>query len=207
MVPYDAARRRRSAGAGARAGRAISGVGWIVALGAVVSMAAVLLVFQYGQPRIFFAMARDGLLPAWAARVDPKTRIPYVDDAGHRRRRRAGVARRRRGRDLRPDQHRDAVRLRAGLRRRAGAARQGAGPPAAVQGAVRLGRSRRSASRRACSSWSGLPVPGVGALRHLARHRRRHCYGYRHATTRHSRLAPAGGTYEGLEFLPGNSWQ
>ena len=55
-----------------------TGVGWIVALGAAVSMAAVLLVFQYGQPRIFFAMARDGLLPAWAARIDPKTRIPYT---------------------------------------------------------------------------------------------------------------------------------
>ena len=53
-------------------------VGWLVAFGAIVSMAAVLLVFQYGQPRIFFAMARDGLLPQWAARVDPKTRIPYV---------------------------------------------------------------------------------------------------------------------------------
>jgi APA family basic amino acid/polyamine antiporter len=53
-------------------------VGWIVALGAAVSMAAVLLVFQYGQPRIFFAMARDGLLPQWAARVDAKTRIPYM---------------------------------------------------------------------------------------------------------------------------------
>ena len=43
---------------------------WIVAFGAVVSLTAVLLVFQYGQPRIFFAMARDGLLPAWASR-DP----------------------------------------------------------------------------------------------------------------------------------------
>jgi len=51
-------------------------VGWVVALGAAVSMSAVLLVFQYGQPRIFFAMARDGLLPAWAARVNPKTRVP-----------------------------------------------------------------------------------------------------------------------------------
>lgn len=51
-------------------------VGWIVALGAAVSMAAVLLVFQYGQPRIFFAMARDGLLPSWAARINPKTRVP-----------------------------------------------------------------------------------------------------------------------------------
>jgi APA family basic amino acid/polyamine antiporter len=58
-----------------------TGMQWIakiVALGAVFSMAAVLLVFQYGQPRIFFAMARDGLLPQWAARVDPKTRVPYM---------------------------------------------------------------------------------------------------------------------------------
>ena len=54
------------------------GAGWIVALGAAVSMTAVLLVFQYGQPRIFFAMARDGLLPAWAAKIDPKTRIPWM---------------------------------------------------------------------------------------------------------------------------------
>ncbi|PYR80468.1 MAG: amino acid permease [Acidobacteria bacterium] len=53
-------------------------VGGLVALGATVSMAAVLLVFQYGQPRIFFAMARDGLLPQWAARVSPKTHVPYV---------------------------------------------------------------------------------------------------------------------------------
>jgi APA family basic amino acid/polyamine antiporter len=37
-----------------------SRAGWVVALGATVSMAAVLLVFQFGQPRIFFAMARDG---------------------------------------------------------------------------------------------------------------------------------------------------
>ncbi len=53
-------------------------VGLIVALGAAVSMTAVLLVFQYGQPRIFFSMARDGLLPKWAARLHPKTRIPWA---------------------------------------------------------------------------------------------------------------------------------
>jgi APA family basic amino acid/polyamine antiporter len=53
-------------------------VSWIVALGAVVSMSAVLLVFQYGQPRIFFSMARDGLLPQWAAKLHPKTRIPFI---------------------------------------------------------------------------------------------------------------------------------
>jgi len=55
-----------------------SGVGAIVSFGAVISMSAVLLVFQYGQPRIFFSMARDGLLPEWVARIDPKTRIPYT---------------------------------------------------------------------------------------------------------------------------------
>ncbi len=53
-------------------------VGWVVALGAAVSMSAVLLVFQYGQPRIFFSMARDGLLPQWAAKVHPVSRIPYT---------------------------------------------------------------------------------------------------------------------------------
>jgi basic amino acid/polyamine antiporter, APA family len=51
---------------------------WIVSLGAVVSLTAVLLVFQYGQPRIFFAMGRDGLLPRWASKVHPKTRVPHI---------------------------------------------------------------------------------------------------------------------------------
>jgi APA family basic amino acid/polyamine antiporter len=51
---------------------------WIVAFGAVVSLTAVLLVFQYGQPRIFLAMARDGLLPAWAAKIHPKYRTPHI---------------------------------------------------------------------------------------------------------------------------------
>ena len=58
---------------------------WIVALGAVVSLTAVLLVFQYGQPRIFFAMARDGLLPQWAAKIHPK----YAHAAHHDARDRA----------------------------------------------------------------------------------------------------------------------
>jgi APA family basic amino acid/polyamine antiporter len=51
---------------------------WIVSFGAVISLSAVLLVFQYGQPRIFYAMARDGLLPPWAAKIHPKTRVPHI---------------------------------------------------------------------------------------------------------------------------------
>src|SRR2546422_9174931 len=57
------------------------GMNWtagIISFGAVVATTSVLLVFQIGQPRIFFSMARDGLLPSWAARVHPKYRTPHI---------------------------------------------------------------------------------------------------------------------------------
>src|SRR6266540_3074086 len=50
----------------------------VVAFGSVVAHTAVLLVFQLGQPRIFFAMSRDGLLPKWFSSVHPRFRTPHV---------------------------------------------------------------------------------------------------------------------------------
>ena len=57
------------------------GITWpqtIVAFGSVVAHTAVLLVFQLGQPRIFFSMARDGLLPSVFASVHPRFKTPHV---------------------------------------------------------------------------------------------------------------------------------
>ncbi|MGQ0562428.1 MAG: amino acid permease [Gemmatimonadota bacterium] len=50
----------------------------VISFGAVVATTSVLLVFQMGQPRIFYAMARDGLLPGWAASVHKKYRTPHL---------------------------------------------------------------------------------------------------------------------------------
>jgi len=49
----------------------------IVAFGSVVAHTAVLFVFQLGQPRIFFSMARDGLLPRMFSTVHPRFRTPW----------------------------------------------------------------------------------------------------------------------------------
>jgi APA family basic amino acid/polyamine antiporter len=57
------------------------GLNWavvIISVGALLANASVLLVFQMGQARIFFSMARDGLLPPWAAAVHPKYRTPHI---------------------------------------------------------------------------------------------------------------------------------
>ncbi|TGV22500.1 amino acid permease, partial [Mesorhizobium sp. M00.F.Ca.ET.186.01.1.1] len=51
-------------------------VAGFISLGAIVGITTVLLVMMYGQTRLFFAMSRDGLLPAVFSRVNPETQVP-----------------------------------------------------------------------------------------------------------------------------------
>ena len=140
---------------------------WIVSFGAVVSLSAVLLVFQYGQPRIFLAMARDGLLPGWASRIHPKYRTPHRHHARHRHRCRSRQPGHGRKRNLRPHQHRHAVGVRHRLHRGAGPSLQGSRSAAPVSGPVRVACGY--SGRRCMRLHDDRPTDScVGAVRRLA---------------------------------------
>jgi APA family basic amino acid/polyamine antiporter len=85
MVPWDVVRNWTAAQRGESLTMALETVApqalWqntVIAFGSVVAHTAVLLVFQLGQPRIFFSMARDGLLPSVFASVHPRFKTPHV---------------------------------------------------------------------------------------------------------------------------------
>ncbi|ATQ44540.1 amino acid permease [Caulobacter mirabilis] len=50
----------------------------LIGLAAVIAMPTVIMVFMFGQTRVFFAMARDGLLPKALSRVNAKTGTPVL---------------------------------------------------------------------------------------------------------------------------------
>ncbi len=59
-------------------GPALAWLSWIVNLGAVLGLASVVLVMLMAQPRIFYSMSKDGLLPLAFSKVHPRFRTPYI---------------------------------------------------------------------------------------------------------------------------------
>ena len=51
----------------------------LVKIGAIAGLSSVMLVLMYGQTRIFFTMARDGLIPPVFARVHAKYKTPWIN--------------------------------------------------------------------------------------------------------------------------------
>ena len=60
------------------AGPALKWLTYFINIGAIAGLSSVVLVMLMGQPRIFFAMARDGLLPPVFGKVHPKFQTPWL---------------------------------------------------------------------------------------------------------------------------------
>lgn len=53
----------------------------IIKVGAVLGLSSTMVVMTMGQPRVFYSMAKDGLLPEWAAKIHPKFQTPHITTA------------------------------------------------------------------------------------------------------------------------------
>ena len=53
----------------------------IIKVGAVLGLSSTMVVMTMGQPRVFYSMSKDGLLPSWAAKIHPKYQTPHITTA------------------------------------------------------------------------------------------------------------------------------
>jgi basic amino acid/polyamine antiporter, APA family len=61
-----------------KAGPALAWLASIINIGAIAGLASVVLVMLMGQPRVFYSMSKDGLLPAAFSKVHPRFKTPYI---------------------------------------------------------------------------------------------------------------------------------
>jgi basic amino acid/polyamine antiporter, APA family len=53
----------------------------IIKVGAVLGLSSTMVVMVMGQPRVFYSMSKDGLLPSWASKIHPKYQTPHITTA------------------------------------------------------------------------------------------------------------------------------
>jgi APA family basic amino acid/polyamine antiporter len=74
-LAVDAARERAT---GSFLGPVVRSLSFLVKFGTLLGLSSTMIVTLLGQTRVFYAMAKDGLLPSWTARIHPRFRTPFA---------------------------------------------------------------------------------------------------------------------------------
>ena len=78
MLPYSQLGTAKPVASALEAYPSLSWLKTLIELGAIAGLSSVILVMLMGQPRIFYSMAKDGLLPKLFGKVHPKFQTPYL---------------------------------------------------------------------------------------------------------------------------------
>jgi APA family basic amino acid/polyamine antiporter len=78
MLPYTQLGTPKPVATALEAYPALAWLKTVIEIGAIAGLSSVILVMLMGQPRIFYSMSKDGLLPKFFAKVHPKHQTPYI---------------------------------------------------------------------------------------------------------------------------------